>query len=83
MIGMEEAPENGKESPHSFHANGLFVLMKSMGSVDFTIILVSSVNKTGLAKGFIVCGRSFTYIIKSSGPRTEPCGTPCLIGSHS
>ena len=23
MIGMEEAPENGKESPHSVHANGL------------------------------------------------------------
>jgi len=21
--GMEEAPENGKESPHSVHANGL------------------------------------------------------------
>ena len=23
MTGMEEAPENGKESPHSVHANGL------------------------------------------------------------
>jgi hypothetical protein len=47
------------------------VLMKSTWSADFTILLVSSVNKTVVAKGFMVCGRSFISIIKSSGPRTE------------
>ena len=25
---MEEAPENGKESPHSVHANGLMMMME-------------------------------------------------------
>jgi hypothetical protein len=37
----------------------------SQGSVDFTIILVSSANKTGSVNGLIVCGRSFIYIKKA------------------
>jgi hypothetical protein len=36
------------------------------------IALVSSVNKMGSEKVFIVGGRSFTYI----GPKIYPCGTP-------
>ena len=27
--------------------------------------------------------KSFTYKLKSNGPRTEPCGTPRFVSSHS
>jgi len=31
---MEEAPENGKESPHSVHANGLIDYIQSGHSIN-------------------------------------------------
>ena len=31
---MEEAPENGKESPHSVHANGLIGLILSYAHIS-------------------------------------------------
>jgi hypothetical protein len=40
--------------------------------------LVSSANKIGFAKKFILSGRSFIYIINSKGPRIDPWGTPCF-----
>jgi hypothetical protein len=46
------------------------------------IILVSSANITEVAILFSVIGRSLMYIRNISGPNTEPCGTPCLIGSQ-
>ena len=36
---MEEAPENGKESPHSVHANGL---IDNMGKYNSATICCSS-----------------------------------------
>jgi hypothetical protein len=38
--------------------------------------LVSSANKIGSAKEFILSGRSFIHIINSKGPRIDPWGTP-------
>jgi hypothetical protein len=32
---MEEAPENGKESPHSVHANGLIGLIDTWWTFSF------------------------------------------------
>ena len=58
-------------------------LVNSVGLADFIIILVSSANKTVVANGCICLGRSFICIKKNSGPKTEPCGTPCLVGFHS
>jgi hypothetical protein len=43
---------------------------------------VSSAKRTGLARAAIVSGRSFIYNIKNKGPRMEPWGMPCLVGSH-
>ncbi len=33
------------------------------------------VRRTDLGKSFISSGRSFTYMLKSIGPKTDPCGT--------
>jgi hypothetical protein len=41
--------------------------------------LVSSANIMGIAKVFIVGGRSFIQIMKSKGPKIDPSGTPCSI----
>jgi hypothetical protein len=38
---------------------------------------MSSANKTGSAKEFILRGRSFIYIINNKGP-IDPWGTPCF-----
>jgi hypothetical protein len=40
------------------------------------MMLVSSANIMGTAKVFIVGGRSFVQIMKSKGPKIDPCGTP-------
>jgi hypothetical protein len=47
------------------------------------ITLVSSVNKMGSDKVFIVEGGSFIYIMKSSGPKIDPWGTPRFTVPHS
>jgi hypothetical protein len=39
---MEEAPENGKESPHSAHANGMNDMV-ILTYLDFTLDLFSSI----------------------------------------
>jgi hypothetical protein len=41
-------------------------------------ILVSSAKIIGVEVLFIMLGKSFMYIRKSRGPRTEPFGTPCI-----
>jgi hypothetical protein len=44
---------------------------------------VSSAKRTGVEIAFTTYGRSLIYITNNKGPRTEPCGIPCLIISHS
>jgi hypothetical protein len=64
--------------------NHLFISWKALLTVFFniiglgllTILLVSSANKTASALSFIDFGRSLIYSKKSSGPSTDPCGTP-------
>jgi len=72
---MEEAPENGKESPHSAHAIGM----------DENVIntLVSSANKIGIALWSMALGKSLMYTRNNSGPKIEPSGTPCFILVYS
>jgi len=41
-------------------------------------ILVLSANKISVDLLFTSQGKSFMYKRNSSGPRMEPCGTPCL-----
>jgi hypothetical protein len=41
------------------------------------ITLVSSENKIGSDKVFILGGGSFVYFIKSRGRKIKPCTTPC------
>jgi hypothetical protein len=41
--------------------------------------LVSSASIMGFANVFKFGGRSFTYIMKSKGPRIDPGGTTCYI----
>jgi hypothetical protein len=40
---------------------------------------VSSANIMGIAKVFIVGGKPFIWVMKSKGPKLDPCGTPCFI----
>ena len=55
-----------------------FMLLKSVCmSWPVVYIVVSSANIMHLF--FMALFRSFVYIIKRSGPRTDPCGTPQLI----
>jgi hypothetical protein len=44
-----------------------------------TVTLASSAIVTGSNKAFVVGGRSFTYVMKSKGHRTDPWGTPYFI----
>jgi hypothetical protein len=46
------------------------------------ITLVSSANKIGSDKIFIVGGRSFTNNMKSKSPKIDPYGTPCFTVPH-
>jgi hypothetical protein len=46
------------------------------------ITIVSSVNKMGSYKVFIVVGESFIYIKKSKGPKIHPWGTPWFTIPH-
>jgi hypothetical protein len=46
-------------------------------------MLLSSVNKIGLDTSGMILGRSLIYKKKIKVPRMEPCGTPCVTGSHS
>jgi hypothetical protein len=39
---------------------------------------MSSANSIDIDLLFLVIGRSFIYMRKSKGPKTEPGGTPCL-----
>jgi len=39
------------------------------------------VNNIGTVLSFMVLGRSLTYTRKSSGPKTDPRGTPSVIFS--
>jgi len=60
----------------------LIVFLKSSGFVFDMTILVSSANNIVSANLFIDNGKSFIYVRKSSGPCTEPCGTPCFTCSQ-
>jgi hypothetical protein len=44
---------------------------------------VSSANKIGLDSSDIIFGRSLIYNKKSTGPSTDPYGTPYCISFHS
>jgi hypothetical protein len=46
------------------------------------ISLVSSANKMGSDKVFIVGGRSFMYVMKCKGPKIDHWGTPCFTVLH-
>jgi hypothetical protein len=48
----------------------------------FIVILVSSANIIGNAKGSTILGKSFLYIRKSREPKIEPCGTPWVNFIH-
>ena len=45
-------------------------------------MLVLSANKIGWDISDTNVGRSTIYSKKNNSPSTEPCGTPCLTGSH-
>ena len=55
-------------------------LERSIGILYSIVVnrLVSSANNINL-NVLLTLGRSFIYIRKSSGPKTEPCGTPVVI----
>ena len=60
----------------------LVFLLNSEG-LEFVIIMsVSSANQIGLDISSIIFGRLLMYKSKNNVPSTEPCRTPCLIGSH-
>ena len=69
------------------HLIVLFIMKKALfwnscRSAFETVMLVSLANSIGLAALFRITERSFMYIRNSSGPNTEPCGTPCSTGSQ-
>jgi hypothetical protein len=47
------------------------------------ITLVSSLNKMGSDKTFIIGGWSCIYIMKSKGPKIDPWRTPCCTVPHA
>ena len=53
------------------------LLLKYIKLVYATKMLVSYANSIGIDLSFIILGRSFMYVRKSRGPKTEPCGTTC------
>jgi len=50
---MEEAPENGKESPHSLHANGLIDNVSTPGCINHGVSY-SNVDKLGTTSRKVV-----------------------------
>jgi hypothetical protein len=48
------------------------IVEKSSKFLLANITLLSSVNKMGSDKVFIVVGRSFIYVMKSKGPKIDP-----------
>jgi len=46
---MEEAPENGKESPHSAHANGMYEFPSAVPIILVTLILLFLIGVVQLA----------------------------------
>jgi hypothetical protein len=58
------------------------IVEKSSRFLIEIIMLVSSVNKMGSHKVFIVEGRSFIYITESKGPKIDTWGTPCFTVPH-
>ena len=56
----------------------LLLLLRSIVFEWVNRILVSSAKIIGAEVLFMILGRSFMYIKKSSGPKIEPCGTPQL-----
>jgi len=58
-------------------------LLKSIRLEWGNKILLSSAKIVGAEVLFIILGKSFIYKRKSRGPKTEPCGTPCLTLAQS
>ena len=57
-------------------------ILKSIGLECVNNILVSSTHNIGIDSLFIILGKSCTRNKNGSGPKMEPCGTPCLISDH-
>ena len=57
-------------------------MLKYLSLESVTSVLISSAKSTMLLYSGIIFGKSLIYNMNSRGPRTEPCGTPCLISSH-
>jgi hypothetical protein len=55
---------------------------KSSKFLQELITLVSSVNKMGSGKVFIVGDGLFIYIMESNGPKIDSWGTPCFTVPH-
>ncbi len=53
--------------------------IRSASSVYLNIVDIAVVLKTVAENN---CQRGMMKIINNSGPRTEPCGTPCLRGTE-
>ena len=62
--------------------NSIFVSSTRL-SISFpdAKILVSSTNNRGSSS--VALGMSFTYIVRSIGPKTDPCGTPVFTTPSS
>jgi hypothetical protein len=56
------------------------IFLNSSKLIFEIMMLVSSANNIELATLLMVRERSLMYIRNSSGPNTEPCGTPCFTG---
>ena len=59
------------------------ILLKSVVLQWANKILESSAKIIGAEVLFLILGKSFIYKRKSSSPKTEPCGTPCLTLAQS
>ena len=55
----------------------------SLRSLEETKILVPSAKRMVQEILFITYGKSLFYMLKINGPKTKPCGTPCLMLSQS
>ena len=57
-------------------------ILKSIGLGYVNNILVSSTHNIGTDSLFITLSKSCIRNKNSSGPKMEPCGTPCLNSDH-